>query len=107
VGKIKHARAALKEHESPDWWEDLTPQDLAKNKYAVTIRRDDEEWVDGAADLNELAALILGAAIGPEYDVEYVDSIMDLDTGEYVHERSTLHIVHVTIGNETGVASSP
>lgn len=100
--RLEHAREALAE-DAPDWAEQMGAEELTAFKYAVTCARDGEQWTNGANTVTEIAQFYLGC-FGAEYDVEWVESVVDLDTGEAVHPVSVVAVT-VTVGNESATVT--
>lgn len=67
---------------SNNWDGGLDPEELAEYKYAVTINRDDDSWVLGANNDLDIARIHLACAFDTEGYDEWVEEIVDLDTGK-------------------------
>jgi hypothetical protein len=88
----KHARELLAEHTN-EWGGSSDLDELAGSKYAVVWKNDDCAWVLRAADAQDLAAHYLDAAYGPDSrDYEWIEAVIDLDTGEDVPLTRTLTV---------------
>jgi hypothetical protein len=96
----KHARELLAEHTN-SWDGSSDLDELAGSKYAVVWTRESDSWVLRAADAHDLAAHYLDAASGsdgPEH--EWIEAVIDLDTGEDV---PLTHRLTVTLTMPDGV----
>ena len=103
----KHARALLDEHEN-DWDGSSTLDELAGSKYAVVWQRDSDAWVLRAATAQDLAAHYLDAANGTDgIEAEWIESVVDLDTGEDVGLRHRVTVEITLPDGEQATASYP
>lgn len=101
----KHARELLAEHEN-DWDGNSDLNELAGSKYAVVWKSDSTSWVLRAADAADIAAHYLDAAHGPDGpDYEWIEGVIDLDTGEDVLVNRTL-TVRVSLPNGVTAAAT-
>lgn len=96
----KHARELLAEHTN-DWDGSSDLDELAGSKYAVVWSGGKHEWVMRAADAHDLAAHYLDAASGSDGpEAEWIECVVDLDTGEAV---PLTHRLTVTLTMPDGV----
>jgi hypothetical protein len=104
MGKIEFAQALLDEHKN-DWDGSSSVDDIAAAKYAVVVSRDNDSWVVACSDADEVAQVYVGA-LHADGDVEWVDEVYEVETGEPVQYRARTN-VSVTIGDDddTGEAS--
>lgn len=93
VERLKLAKELIDATSQPDWYETDPPEVIAAKRYAVTIERDQESWIDGVDSLQDVADIAHGCLTGPEYDVEWIDSVFDLETGERVQYEQTVVVV--------------
>lgn len=96
----KHARELLAEHTN-HWGGSSDLDELAGSKYAVVWKTEGAAWVLRAADAHDLAAHYLDAAAGSDGpDQEWIETVIDLDTGEHVPVK---HVLTVTVTMPDGV----
>lgn len=96
----------LEEHQNDfDGSEDLAV--LMHSRYAVIFSRSSDAWVLGANDLDDIAGYELGV-LSAEYDVEWVDSVIDLTTGEPLYYQARIAVtVTDSDGNSVTVDNKP
>lgn len=91
-------------------WEEANPdtdgggagsfEELAKHRFAVLVRNDSHRWLEGADDDAGIARIELGTQTTDGLEVEWIDYVVDLDTGEHYPTSTTLEIT-VTVNGAT------
>ena len=102
----KHARELLDEHNNT-WDGSSSLDELAGSKYAVVWQRESDSWVLRAADAYDIAAHYLDAAHGPDTaDAEWIEKVIDLDTGKDVPIARTITVAVTLPDGTTATRSS-
>lgn len=91
------------EYNFNEWGGSVTLVELANARYAVCIKRENDCWVEQAADLNDVAHHFVGCQ-NTEHEVEWIAAVIDLDTGERVplHVEEHVSILHPKTQDELG-----
>lgn len=90
----RHAAALLDEYTN-NWDGSSDLDELAGSRYAVVWKRESDSWVLRAGNARDIAAHYLDAAHGSDGpEAEWIESVIDLDTGEAV---SITHTVYVSV----------
>jgi len=101
--KLRKHASDLLEQFTNDWGGSDELAELVKHKYAIVTRRDDDAWVNGGDTAEDIANAEMGAALGPEYDVEYIDGVYDLTTGKLISYK---RVVTFTVTLEDGTTAT-
>jgi hypothetical protein len=61
------------------WDASESTREIAQGRFAVVVQRDEDSWVVGADSAEDIASIILSTYTQPEYTVEWVEGVYDLD----------------------------
>lgn len=100
---------ALELHEeySNEWGGSVPAEELAAATYAVCIKRIDDGWVVAADDWQTIADIIRDCMLTDGSEVEYVDAVYHVASGEVVKYRTTATIALRTPDGETYLSCDP
>lgn len=91
AARRKHAQALLNSW-SNDWDGSTELDELVEHRWAVVTQRNMDAWVNGADTPKDIAEYEQAALLTDGDDVEWIEGVYDLETGEPVYYQRTVTI---------------